>query len=992
MDGVLVLLTVLAGMLSVAALIVAGSARRECEILRDRVDVLSRTPRDAAKSGVAAPARPAPPVSPQSAAAPRPVPPVTPAVSPPREKADAFTAQTPPTAPAPAKPAAPPLPRVGLEEKLGTRLWVWLAGVSLLLAGLFFVKYSAEHGWISERVRVVLGALFGLGMIAGGSWMRARSARIAAALCGAGIATLFGCLMAAVSLYALLSPVVGFVLMAALTAGAVVLSLRHGAFVALLALVGGFVTPAVIGKGVPPAASTLTFLLLLEVAMTAVTRRRGWVSISAMMLAATIAWALLFAIFGFDDAARPWVAAFVLGSVAVYTVSAATASAAPRSTWRLAIFAVFSGVALMGLLVVIGGFSPLEFGMLGVLSTGGLVLARLDARYMPMPWITAAVGAGLLWVATRGASDARTYQWVLAGYAALFTLGAYAGAWKHPRSVAWTTLSAAAGVGYMLTARLALGQSATTWWLLSSVAAAVYVALALPLWRRDRAAVGPLALGAAAMVTLAVGWGLDTHWLATGWTMAALAAALLLERLRLTELRAAIAWLTAMACAVLVAPGPFATEAGQQAVFNVLLPQYGLPALTAALTAWRLRRAGHRAGAAGMEAVTALLAVATVSVLIRHAFHPQIAAFDVRLMEWGTYATAWLGGAAALAWIGVHRRSATLEAIGVALAFAGVAACALGAGLIANPAWRHEAVGTLPVLNGLLYVYGLPALLCGAVAAVLHRARRGYAHAFAVIALLLGAAMVAMQVRHGFHADATGRMVSGWLGLIECGTYAIAWQAMGLLIGVAGRRMNNPIVTHTGGVIAGVGLTIAALGPGLLMNPLWKTAPVGGLVILNWLLYLYGVPALLAIACAAAWRHRRAPAGTAMVAALGLLFVLISLQVRQAFHGAMLTAGGTGNAEMYAYSAAWVVYGGLLLVLGIARRSPLLRYASAAVVLLTVGKVFILDMMNLRDLYRVLSFLGLGASLLLLGYLYQRFVFQAEKKPLTPPDEHAVEK
>jgi len=37
--------------------------------------------------------------------------------------------------------------------------------------------------------------------------------------------------------------------------------------------------------------------------------------------------------------------------------------------------------------------------------------------------------------------------------------------------------------------------------------------------------------------------------------------------------------------------------------------------------------------------------------------------------------------------------------------------------------------------------------------------------------------------------------------------------------------------------------------------------------------------------------------------------------------------------------------------------------------------LFLIDMSALTDLYRVASFLGLGLSLVGIGYLYQRFVF-----------------
>ena len=73
-----------------------------------------------------------------------------------------------------------------------------------------------------------------------------------------------------------------------------------------------------------------------------------------------------------------------------------------------------------------------------------------------------------------------------------------------------------------------------------------------------------------------------------------------------------------------------------------------------------------------------------------------------------------------------------------------------------------------------------------------------------------------------------------------------------------------------------------------------------------------------------------------------------------------------------------MLYGLVLLMLGIRSGGRLLRYASLAVMMLAVAKVFLYDTRNLGDLYRVLSYLGLGVSLFALAWLYQRFVFNPE--------------
>jgi uncharacterized membrane protein len=89
----------------------------------------------------------------------------------------------------------------------------------------------------------------------------------------------------------------------------------------------------------------------------------------------------------------------------------------------------------------------------------------------------------------------------------------------------------------------------------------------------------------------------------------------------------------------------------------------------------------------------------------------------------------------------------------------------------------------------------------------------------------------------------------------------------------------------------------------------------------------------------------------------------------------VLTVGPTTDAEQYTYSAAWLTFGVVLLAIGIALRSQAVRYASAAVVIVTVLKVFLIDMRDLTGIWQALSFIGLGAVLMGIGWFYQRLLF-----------------
>ena len=114
-----------------------------------------------------------------------------------------------------------------------------------------------------------------------------------------------------------------------------------------------------------------------------------------------------------------------------------------------------------------------------------------------------------------------------------------------------------------------------------------------------------------------------------------------------------------------------------------------------------------------------------------------------------------------------------------------------------------------------------------------------------------------------------------------------------------------------------------------------------------------------------------------------LLFAYLNLELRRLFQGSAQIgySAATGDGEFYAYSALWLALGVLLLAYGILVGSKPARLASAAVVSLTVVKVFLLDLAGLEGVLRAFSFLGLGAALIGIGLVYQKFVFARRPDP-----------
>jgi uncharacterized membrane protein len=102
----------------------------------------------------------------------------------------------------------------------------------------------------------------------------------------------------------------------------------------------------------------------------------------------------------------------------------------------------------------------------------------------------------------------------------------------------------------------------------------------------------------------------------------------------------------------------------------------------------------------------------------------------------------------------------------------------------------------------------------------------------------------------------------------------------------------------------------------------------------------------------------------------------VSLEVRRFYHSDILTDAPTGDAEQYTYSLAWLISGVVLLAIGFAVKSERARIAAAVVIGLTVLKAFAIDVWTLEVVYRALSFIGLGAVLVAIGWFYQRVMFR----------------
>jgi uncharacterized membrane protein len=294
--------------------------------------------------------------------------------------------------------------------------------------------------------------------------------------------------------------------------------------------------------------------------------------------------------------------------------------------------------------------------------------------------------------------------------------------------------------------------------------------------------------------------------------------------------------------------------------------------------------------------------------------------------------------------------------------------------IIWDPQIVGGAVGARPIFNWLLYGYGIPAASFWLAGHLLRRHADDLpARMVDAAAVLFTVLLVVVEVHHFVeHGDPN---VAG-SDIAEIGMDVSLLLAV--LIGLERIREKSGSIVHLVGarLLAVALLIMIVVGLGAAFNPWQSGESVGGPVI-NLVLLAYGIPAVLCGVLAYMTRDKKPRwySTLAAVVALGLALGYLTLEIRRLYHGPILMEGETSDAEQYTYSAVWLAFGVALLAAGIWFRSLPLRIASAAVVMLTVLKVFLIDMSDLTGIYRALSFLGLGAVLMGIGWFYQRLLF-----------------
>jgi uncharacterized membrane protein len=385
-----------------------------------------------------------------------------------------------------------------------------------------------------------------------------------------------------------------------------------------------------------------------------------------------------------------------------------------------------------------------------------------------------------------------------------------------------------------------------------------------------------------------------------------------------------------------------------------------------------LTRRDSRPGQAISIALFATGTLAAMALALTFALEKGWLTIALSLMSLGT------------AWISMQRPIPFLRWLAAILAGVVVARIAY------EPRIVGDAVGTAPILNWLLWGYGIPALSFWTASIFLRRRADDPPLRMVESAAILFTVLLAfLEIRHAVNG---GDVYRDTAGLTEVALQVCV--ALAMAIGLERLRIRTGSIVHNVSAILLTGFAGLASLFGLLFldNPMLWPADVGG-VFINRILLGYAMPSILALLLSYAVAGRRAAAYANTIAASALVLALtyLTLEIRRLYHGPILTSGPTGDAEQYTYSVTWLAFGVLLLGTGVIFNSQRARLASAVVIALTILKAFLIDMSTLTGVYRALSFMCLGLVLVAIGWLYQRILFSRRAMPQVPSGGGAVQ-
>lgn len=178
---------------------------------------------------------------------------------------------------------------VSLERRIGTR-WMLYVGIGAVVLGAsYFVKFAFDNQWITESMRVGIGALAGALLVTGGRRFTAQGlATFGQALMGGGLVVLALSVYAAFEFYHLIGPSLAFVLLAVtVILGAGLAHQHRSVLLAVLAVGGGYATPFLLDT-LASQIPLFTYAVVLAIGTLALARLHDWPALHVVSYAGAL--------------------------------------------------------------------------------------------------------------------------------------------------------------------------------------------------------------------------------------------------------------------------------------------------------------------------------------------------------------------------------------------------------------------------------------------------------------------------------------------------------------------------------------------------------------------------------------------------------------------------------------------------------------------------------------------------------------------------------
>lgn len=325
----------------------------------------------------------------------------------------------------------------------------------------------------------------------------------------------------------------------------------------------------------------------------------------------------------------------------------------------------------------------------------------------------------------------------------------------------------------------------------------------------------------------------------------------------------------------------------------------------------------------------------------------------------------------------IRRVPAPLKIAGLILTIAGVIAAA------AAPFHFSPSIGLMtPLFNPALMLFAV--MMAALVYLGLSQKENDWGgqtlkNAYIAMGVIVGLLALTTEASTVFNAQTPFHLISGHSSAMTL-ALIFSWFVFGLGLCVWPRPL-HPHFRLAGAVLIIISLARAVWYPLAYANDFGAVTPILNMPTAIFLVLITGLLFLTLRRSELTWTSI-SPRFVWASLLIGFAFYVTNVEVASVF-GMFNKGAQSGQFTFYthgrlsqqlAYSLSWLVFAIVLLVSGIRLQLIHLRWVALALLVITAMKVFIKDLWVLGQLYRVFSLIGLAVTLMLVSFIYQRYL------------------